>query len=103
MIIDGLVVYGTLSNAYFLRFGNFCAYDNDDKDDNDNDDTTDYFTPCACTWDNKLVQMAYYYAEWSTILQFSWLVLLGCVLTKMKPTTEESKMGKYPAQNNKLT
>ena len=55
MIIDGLVVYSTLSNAYFLRFGNFCAYDNDDKDDNDNDDTADYFTPCACTWDNKLV------------------------------------------------
>ena len=32
-----------------LRFGNFCAYDNnDDSDDNYNDNRTDYFTPCAC-------------------------------------------------------
>ena len=27
----------TLSSAYFLRFGDFCAYDNNDD-----------FTPCAC-------------------------------------------------------
>ena len=55
----------TLSNAYFLRFGNFCAYDNNDNDNNDNnnndnnnndndnnDDRTDYFTPCACARGN---------------------------------------------------
>ena len=31
-----------MSNAYFLRSGDFCAYDNN------KDDKTDYFTPCAC-------------------------------------------------------
>ena len=42
----------------FLRFGDFCAYDNNDNDDNDNDndndnnDRTDYFTPCACVRGN---------------------------------------------------
>ena len=36
----------TLSNAFFfLRFGDFCAYNNDDR--------TDYFTPCACAWGIK--------------------------------------------------
>ena len=31
-----------------MRFGDFCAYDNNNDNDNDNDDKTDYFTPCAC-------------------------------------------------------
>ena len=40
----------TLSSVYFLRFGDFCAYD----DNNDNGDRTNYFTPCACAWDKYL-------------------------------------------------
>ena len=42
---DRWVAISTLPNAYSLRIGDFCAYDNDDDD---NDDKTDYFTPCAC-------------------------------------------------------
>ena len=47
-----------------LRFGNFCAYDN-----NDNDDRTDYFTPCACVWGN------YYCNKWvccESMYIFTW-------------------------------
>ena len=49
MTFDHLVAQSTLSNAYFLRFGKFCAHDDDN-----NDDRTDYFTPCACSWGNNL-------------------------------------------------
>ena len=45
-----LVTYSTLSNAYFLRFGNFCANDGD----NDDDDKTDYFIPCVCARGNNI-------------------------------------------------
>ena len=38
-------------DAYILRYGDFCAHD--DNDDNDNNDTTDYFTPCACARGNE--------------------------------------------------
>ena len=41
-------------NTYLLKFGNFCAYDNNDDNNNDNDDRTDYFTPCACARGNNL-------------------------------------------------
>ena len=34
MTFDCLVAYSTLLNTYFLRFGDFCAYDNN----NDNND-----------------------------------------------------------------
>ena len=33
--------------------GDFCAHDNDNNNDNYNN-TTDYFTPCACAWGNKI-------------------------------------------------
>ena len=45
-----LVAYSTLSNAYFSRFGDFRAHDNNDNDD----DRTDYFTSCACMRGNNI-------------------------------------------------
>ena len=36
-----------------MTFGDFCAYNNDDDDDND--DRSDYFTPCAYTWDKNII------------------------------------------------
>ena len=38
---DWFVVLRSRLDAYISRYGNFCAYDNNDNDD----DTTDYFTP----------------------------------------------------------
>ena len=35
----------------FLRFGDFCAYDNNNND-NDNDNTTNFFTSCTCAQGN---------------------------------------------------
>ena len=45
---DWFIVLTSCLDTYILRYGDFCAND----DDND-DDTTDYFIPCVCAWSNK--------------------------------------------------
>ena len=66
MIFDCLVAQSTLSNAHFLTFGEFCAYNYNDYDDND--DTNDYFsnTPCACTRDNN-TKHKHTHTHWHTL------------------------------------
>ena len=41
-VFDWFVVITSRLGAHILRYGDFCA---DDNDDDNNDDTTDYFTP----------------------------------------------------------
>ena len=81
---DWLAVLMSPLDAYILRYGDFCA-----NDDNDNkDDTTDYFTPCACAQGNyhHYTNTSYRgYYDWTEKIRYNhvtWLTLADVLVTE---------------------